>query len=66
MAKAKKAKGKKGEKKKKRKLSPVLKAWNQCWKEIGVCPLTDTVTQKDKAKARKCVERKGFPKKAKA
>jgi hypothetical protein len=53
MAKAKKVKGKK-----KRRLSPVLKAWNKCWKEIGVCPLTDKVTPKDKAKARACVERK--------
>ncbi len=54
MAKAKKA----AKKKKKRKAAPHLKAWNQCWKEIGVCPLTDKVTQKDKDKARKCVERK--------
>ncbi len=49
------AKKKKG---KKRKASTVLKAWNKCWKEIGVCPLTDKVTQKDKAKARACVDRR--------
>jgi hypothetical protein len=43
---------------KKRTLPPHLKAWNQCWKEIGVCPLTDKVTAAHKAKARACVDRK--------
>ncbi len=35
-----------------------IMTWNACWKEIGVCPLTDKITQADKDKARKCVERK--------
>ncbi len=48
----------KTKKKKKRKAPPHLIAWNKCWKEIGVCPLTDKITKADKAKARACVERK--------
>jgi len=43
---------------KKRPYPAHLQAWNKCWKEIGVCPLTDKVTAADKVKARACVERK--------
>jgi hypothetical protein len=50
--------------KKKSKRGAHLLLWNKCWKEIGVCPLTDKVTQKDKDKARACVERRKKVKKA--
>lgn len=35
-----------------------IMTWNACWKQIGVCPLTDKVTQSDKDKARACVDKK--------
>jgi hypothetical protein len=49
---------------KKSKRGAHLVLWNQCWKEIGVCPLTDKITQKHKDQARACVDRKKKVKKA--
>lgn len=41
----------------KRKLSPVLKAWRECWKEERVCPMWG-VSPAQKAQVRACVKRK--------
>lgn len=40
-----------------RKMSPILKAWRECWREEKVCPMWG-VTKEDKARVRACVERK--------
>lgn len=42
---------------KKRKLSPILKAWRECWKSEGICPMFG-VTPAQKAQVRACVKRK--------